>query len=183
MSEQDSPSSPWTVQATLLRISNPWLTLIGERLQTPDHQQLDYWRLERADSAIVLPLWRGQMLLPPPVYRPGVAAATLDFPGGRVGADQTPMAAARQILQRELGVEAVAIANLTPLNTEGWPINSSLSNQRLFGFLAQLQDDRDMAFAPAVRQVPWTSAGIQELRQELTCLQCRAVLMEAVYQP
>ncbi len=160
-----------------MRLSNPWLALIGERLKTPEGQEVDYWRIERADSAIIVPVWRQQFVLPSPMYRPGVGEVTLDFPGGRVPANQTPVQAASQILQRELPVGKEAILSITPLNQDGWPVNSSLSNQRLYGFWTQLRDSTEFAPAAGYQYYPCTQAGIERLLKVLPCLQCRAVLM------
>lgn len=160
-------------------LHNPWLRLVGERLQTPDRQTVDYWRVEKADSAIVLPIWREQVVLPPAVYRPGLGQATLDLPGGRVAPGQDPAAAAQATLQRELGIDAAAITHLMPLNTEGWPVNSSFSNQCLFGFQATLTD-ADHPFPPGSQYHPFTPADLRHLLQPISCLQCRAVILEVL---
>jgi hypothetical protein len=185
--DHDSEPSVWPVQTTLMQLSNGWLTLIGERLITPDQHTVDYWRVEKADSAIVVPVWRGQVVVPPGLYRPGLGEVTLDLPGGRIAPDPDPSAAptagqtaAQRILQRELGVEAGAIALLTPLNTIGWPINSSFSNQRLFGFRAELESAIALPFPQGSQYFPFTLAGLQALLQHITCLQCRAVLLEVL---
>jgi hypothetical protein len=160
-------------------LQNPWLRLVGERLQPPDQHTVDYWRVEKANSAIVLPIWRGQVVLPPAVYRPGLGQATLDLPGGRVAAGQDPADAAQAILQRELGVEAAGIVTLERLNAEGWPVNSSFSNQRLFGFQATLTDE-DHPFPLGSQHFPCSPTGLRDLLQPLSCLQCRAVILEVL---
>jgi len=160
-------------------LRNPWLRLVGERLQTPDQQTVDYWRVEKADSAIVLPIWRAQVVLPPAVYRPGLGQATLDLPGGRVAAGQDSALAAQAILQRELHLEAHALSTLERINAEGWPVNSSFSNQRLFGFLATLTD-ADHRFPTGSHYFPATPAGLRQLLQQILCLQCRTVILETL---
>lgn len=173
----DSEQTPvWAVHRTLMNLQTPWLTLIGEELQTGDDQFIHYWRVEKADSVVILPLWQGQVLLPPPSYRPGIGQVTLDLPGGRIDPTEGPAAAVPRILQRELRLEAPQISALTPLNSRGWPINSSFSNQRLFGFRAELQGALTL---PAESQYfPHTSSGVEKLLTSLLCLQCRAVVME-----
>jgi hypothetical protein len=166
----------WAVRDRFLNLETRWFTLIGERLETDQGELLDYWRVERAHSLIVLPLLEDVMLLPEPTYRPGVGTATLDFPGGRVAPEQPLVTAARQILQRELGIDGSQDLQLMLLNPHGWPVNSSFSNQRLFGMVAELT-------APCQprqphRRYPCNPAGIQRLADQLTCLQCRAVLRE-----
>ncbi len=171
----------WQVQDRFLELHSRWLTLIGEHWQDAHGQPLDYWRIEKADSVIVLPIQaddqaQSHILLPTASFRPGVGQVTLDFPGGRRLAAQKPEAAAIAILKRELGLDATAITQLTPLTTTGWAINSSFSNQKLYGFIAQL----DPATPPALAAVAYlaNSTGVHQLLQQLTCLQCRAVLLE-----
>lgn len=139
---------------------------------------LEYWRIEKADSVIVLPIQDGQFLLPPPSYRPGPGQVTLDFPGGRVLEGQTFEQAAIATLQRELGIEAGSITQLTPLSLEGWAVNSSFSNQKLYSFTTYI--DHDMKLPPEFVPVtyPATAEGVKTLLQKLTCLQCRTVLLE-----
>lgn len=160
-------------------LRNPWLRLVGERLQPPDQPTVDYWRVEKADSVIVLPIWREQVVLPPAVYRPGLGQTTLDLPGGRVAPGQDPAIAAQAILQRELGVDAIGLVTLERLNAEGWPVNSSFSNQRLFGFQATLTD-ADHSFPPDRQGYPFTPEGLRHLLRTITCLQCRAVILEVL---
>jgi hypothetical protein len=120
--------SCWQVKDRFLELHSPWLTLIGEHWQDAQGQPLEYWRVEKADSVIVLPIQADDLAqphiwLPAASFRPGVGEVTLDFPGGRVLEGQTPEEAAIAILKRELGLEATSIAQLTPLNSNGWAIN------------------------------------------------------------
>lgn len=173
---QSSPS--WQVRDRFLELHSRWMTLIGEHLQDHQGKILEYWRIEKADSLIVLPIQDGQFLLPPPSYRPGVGQVTLDFPGGRVSEGQTFEQAAIATLQRELGIAATAITELTPLNTQGWIVNSSFSNQKLYGFLAQIPETTTLQPEFIANTYPANLAGVHQLLQEITCLQCRVVLLE-----
>ncbi|MGK7900649.1 MAG: NUDIX hydrolase [Hormoscilla sp.] len=169
---------PWQTLDRFVEISSPWLKLIGEHLRDDRQREIEYWRVEKADSAIALTLQNDKLLLPLRQYRPGLAKTTLDFPGGRVSPEQTPLAAIPGILERELGVNSEAIARLTPLNPEGWPVNSSFSNQKLYGFVVELQPTASISNELLGATYATTSTGIRELLQNLTCLQCRAVLLE-----
>lgn len=171
-------NAAWDTVATLATLRSPWMTLISERLCDRTGQTHDYWRVEKADSVIILPIHRHQILLPAPQYRPGVGQMTWDFPGGRVPEDSTPAEIAPQILARELGIPPEAIHTLTALNTAGWLINSSFSSQKLYGFVAQLDPHHDPPQLPGGACYPHTPDGISQLRQDLTCLQCRAILIE-----
>ncbi len=174
---------PWQVQDRFLELHSRWMTLIGEHWQDAQGQRLEYWRIEKADSVIVLPiqpnhLGQPHVLLPPASFRPGVGQVTLDFPGGRCAEGKTPEEAAIAILHRELGIETNAIAQLIPLNPDGWAINSSFSNQKLYGFIAYLEGDLSQPSGLMTIAYPATTTGVSQLFNELTCLQCRAVLLE-----
>jgi hypothetical protein len=177
MQPESSISQPWQVQDRFLDLRSRWMTLIGEHLHDHQGNLLEYWRIEKADSVIVLPIVAEHLLLPAPSYRPGVGQATLDFPGGRVAEGQSPEQAAIATLTRELPIAITAITQLVPLNRTGWPVNSSFSNQHLYGFVAQI----DLAYPltdGGVLSYPTTPTGVQALLQQLDCLQCRAALLE-----
>jgi len=171
-------NQPWRVHDRFLELHSRWMTLIGEHLQDHQGEILEYWRIEKADSVIVLPIQNGQFLLSPPSYRPGVGQVTLDFPGGRVSDKQTPEQAAIATLTRELGIEAAEIVQIIPLNTEGWSVNSSFSNQKLYGFVAHIHSLSNLFPKAIATTYPVSAAGIHQLLQDLNCLQCRAVLLE-----
>jgi hypothetical protein len=78
-------------------------------------------------------------------------------------------------LKRELGIEATAVTRLTPLNSTGWSVNSSFSNQKLYGFIADIDGGLSTS---EVLTYPANSIGVNDLLKSLTCLQCRAVLLE-----
>jgi hypothetical protein len=163
---------------SFVEICSPWLTLIGEHLQDDQGQIIDYWRVEKADSVIILTIQSEQLLLPIPIYRPGIGEETLDFPGGRVPSGQTPRAAVPNILQRELGITEAAIINLSSLNTTGWAINSSFYNQKLYGFVAKIDPKISISNELLGAVYPTTKLGIHNLLEDLTCLQCRSLLLE-----
>ncbi|ELS00423.1 hypothetical protein Xen7305DRAFT_00001240 [Xenococcus sp. PCC 7305] len=162
-----------------VEIRSPWLTLIGEKLQDQQGKILDYWRVEKADSVVVVTIQGDRLLLPKPMYRPGINSTTTDFPGGRVAEGlQQPIHAVPQILNRELGISQSEIAKITSLSHNGWVINSSFSNQKLYGFVAEINPT--LSINPHQLGVTYskTSKGIKLLLQDLACLQCRAVLLE-----
>ena len=168
----------WKTLDRFLEIRSPWFTLLGEHLEDDRQQVIDYWRVEKTDSVVILTLHGGQLLFPRLNYRPGLGEVTLDFPGGRVSEGQTPETAVPKILEKELGLREDAIAHLTLLNPSGWAINSSFSNQKLYGFVVEIDPTISVNPDLLAATYPTTSEGIRSLLQDLTCLQCRAVLLE-----
>jgi hypothetical protein len=100
----------------------------------------------------------------------------LDLPGGRLVPGSTPTAAAAALLQKELGLRPDEIATTEALNEQGWVINSSFSNQLLYGVVVIMKEDAEVTLSRLHRAVPCTTGAIARLIQELKCLQCRAVL-------
>ncbi|SKB13402.1 conserved hypothetical protein [Planktothrix sp. PCC 11201] len=182
MSKNDYPSNPWRVVQKLLEIPSPWVTIIAEQLENHQGEILDYWRVEKADSVVILTIQNQHFLFPRPMYRPGVGKTTLDFPGGRVSPEKTPLETVPIILQKELGIKPCDLDKITPLNHEGWLINSSFSNQKLYGFVAELLPNIlvDQNYLGAT--YPTNILGIEDLLQDLVCFQCRGILLEWKYQ-
>lgn len=167
----------WKTLDRFVEIRSPWFTLIGEHIQDDLQQIHDYWRLEHTDSVVILTIHDNKILFPMLNYRPGLGKPTLDFPGGQVNAGQTSEMAARKILEKELGVTEDAIAHLTLLNPSGWPINSAFSNQKLYGFVAEIDPQVSVNLDFVAVTYPTTSEGIRTLLKDLACLQCRSVLI------
>lgn len=176
------PTPSWKRGATIVAIESPWVRMLCERWTDERGAGLDYWRVERAHSVIVVPIWRGRVLLPQPQFRPGVGRPTLDLPGGRLPEGRTPLEAAPLLLTKELGLGQETIAGLRALNERGWVINSSFNSQLLFGVVAMLADDAPVESELLHRAVPCTAEGLSRLVRELECLQCRAVLQEYLSQ-
>ena len=168
----------WRRLAEISRTTSPWVTVFVERWSDERGAELDYWRVERPDSVILVPLWRGRLLLGHPAFRPGVGRLTWDFPGGRLGKGVDVREAAAGILHRELGVQREAIEELTPLNAAGYEVDSSFSSQRLWGLCARLSDAAETDPRRIGREVEAAPEETRRLYEELTCLQCRAVLAD-----
>jgi len=94
--------SHWKTIDRFVEINSHWVKLIAEHLETTEGQIVEYWRVERADSVVILTIQAEKFLFPTPMYRPGVASATLDFPGGRVPAQVTPAAAVPAIMNPQM---------------------------------------------------------------------------------
>jgi hypothetical protein len=70
------------------------------------------------------------------------------------------------------------IAHICPLNAIGWAINSSFSNQKLYGFVVELHSEATVNPELIGATYSVTPAIIRDLLKKLTCLQCRALLLE-----
>ena len=178
MIRNHQPSHPWKVVQPLVEIPSAWVTVIAEQLQDDQGKILEYWRVEKADSVVILTIQNQTLLLPRPMYRPGVGKTTLDFPGGRVPSEQTPLETVPNILNKELGIQRSDIAKIIALNSEGWAINSSFSNQKLYGFVAEILPDAFVNTEQIGAIYPITNQGIEDLLKDLVCLQCRGILLE-----
>ena len=171
----------WRKLETFLHLKTRWMSFIGTRWRDAEGHEREYWCTHGADSVIVLPIRGDELLLPAPMFRPGVERCTLDFPGGRLEKGAPPEATARAILRRELGVDEKAILDLSPLTDRPLLVNSSTSDQRLFGFVATLRRDARRRTRPHLRRFTLDEAGMAALLRKLECLQCRALLLEYLW--
>ena len=168
----------WILEDHFLTLTTHWVTLIGEHYTDHRGKRLEYYRAERSDSVIVLPIQENTLLCAPRTFRPGVGESTLDFPGGRVDANSVEETAQR-ILLRELDLTADMLQDLELMNNRGWPVDSSFSDQRLFGAVARIRPEA--APQGAVERFPLTSDGQADLLRELECAQCRLVLLQFLH--
>lgn len=168
----------WQRLSEVVRVGSQWVTLIGERWICDKGQELEYWRVEKVDSVIVLPLQAGHVYCVAPTFRPGAGRATLDFPGGRLPSGKAPRDIAPVLLQRELDVPPEAITRIEALNSAPWLINSSFSNQGLWAFVAEIDPAFPIPAAKIGAKAAVDAADLAGLMTQLDCLQCRAVLLE-----
>jgi hypothetical protein len=165
-----------------VEIKSPWLTLIGEKIRDSQGKILEYWRVEKDDSLIIIIQHKNQLIFPPLVFREGIKKVTLDFAGGRVNSSETLENNALRILKQELNILPENIKYLIPLNREGWIINSSFSNQLLWGFYGLIDDDVSLDRDFIGDTYNLTQEDLANLLNNLTCLQCRSILLETICQ-
>ncbi len=168
----------WKRLTECVRVSSAWVTLIGEHWLCDKGKELEYWRVEKVDSVIVLPLQAGHVYCVAPTFRPGVGRATIDFPGGRLPAGKEPSDIVSVLLERELAIPPEAIYRVEPLNSRKWLINSSFSNQGLWAFVADIDQAVEIPAARIGAKATVDETGLNQLATELDCLQCRTVLLE-----
>lgn len=171
-------SDDWLLLNKFVEIKSPWLTLIGEKFKDNRGKILDYWRVEKEDSVIIITSYRDRLVFPRQIFRPGVNKKTLDFAGGRVIQGKTIRESALLILSKELGLTADDLDLFEPINCQGWEINSSFNNQKLWGFYGKINYQKTLNQNLIGTAYQLNKKGIKELLQDLTCLQCRGLLRE-----
>jgi hypothetical protein len=170
--------SHWKLTDEFVRLGSKWVTLIGERWLSDKGRELEYWRVEKVDSVIVLPIQAGRIFCGKPSFRVGIHRSTLDFPGGRLPEGMLPENVVPVILENELAIPSAAIRNALALNHAKWNVNSSFSNQGLWGFVVEIDEAFTIPESHVGTSVMANDNGISELLSQLDCLQCRTVLLE-----
>jgi hypothetical protein len=152
-------------------------------LQDTAGHEIEYWRVEKSDSLLVITIQNGRMILPARSYRPGVGRATLDFAGGRLEDPAKIPETARAIVRRELELDGSdPFVSLQELNRNGWDVDSSSSSQRVYGVVAELAADLVVPDHVIGVCYPATPFGAEELLGDLVCVQCRAALYDWLQQ-
>lgn len=169
---------PYTVVSRIAELQNKWITLLGERVLDENRNILDYWRVKRADSVIVIPSIGGKIVPPKNFYRHGIGEFTYDFPGGRICAPDTPCSSAIKALERELGIQKDAIVSINHINEQGWFVDSSFSSQKVYAFEAKLSPVVCFDLEMDIFQQLVDRNSIIDILETLQCLQCRHALLE-----
>ncbi len=156
-------SERWKVLSRLVEIRSHYLTMIGERLQDTRGRELEYWRVEKPDSLLIITIQRGRMVLPARSYRPGVGRTTLDFAGGRLEDPDRITETALEIVQREFELDGGdPLVSLEPLTSAGWDVDSSSSSQQVYGVVAELTPARTVPERAIGACHPATAQGARE---------------------
>ena len=156
----------WKKTKRIAQINSDWVDIYCEQWIDDKKQMLDYWRVEKADSVIIIPVYDNELLLPLEQFRPGVGYATLDFPGGRVHKNKTLEDSIYLILKKELGIKRVNVSTLMRISKKASLINSSFSNQKLYVYLAQIDS------LPKCEYHSYKVEDYKKLSGQLECLQC-----------
>ena len=166
--------APWKHLDEHLRIETPFVTFFVEELEDETGRTLEWARIEKPDSLLLIIEDGGAILTGPPSFRPGIGAWTLDLPGGRLEGPGGIEGAAARIASRELGLPEDSLEDLIVLTSGGWAIDSSTSSARLHVARARVRDG--VSPAENVHRHRSDPEGIEALLGELDCLQCRAAL-------
>lgn len=148
----------------ILTLKSKWVDIYCDKWKDGT-QILDYWRVEKLDSIIILPIFENEFILPKKQYRVGIDAFTLDFPGGR--RSHTNLAdSAKEILIRELEISEKNINGIVALGNKKFIVNSSFNSQCVSYYVAYLKDIVNLK--DCIRY----SIDDNALQDDLECLQC-----------
>lgn len=168
---KDVASQPKKKLDSSIVVDAKWVTVRKDHYLSNGGQTLEYWLVERSDSAIILVRQGGKFVLGDQQMRPGVEQQTLDFPGGRVNGDD-PKAAAEQCVRREFQLDVnVGLPRLELVFNEPLFVDSAFSNQKVYAYTVDVPED------VALEGTRYTT---EQLFERLQCLQCRAALLEWV---
>jgi hypothetical protein len=111
----------WKRLSECVRVASQRVTLIGERWLCDNGQELEYWRIKKADSVIVLPLQAGHLFLRgadlPAWHRPShVGFPRRPAAGGRLAADKATNYIVPFLPHCELGIAPDAARRTEALN-------------------------------------------------------------------
>ena len=165
----------WKKLRGIVSVKSQWLDIYCEEWQKPCLKKCEYWRVEKPDSLIVIPIYQSQVILAAPTYRPGVGRCTIDLPGGRFEepGKQDIHVAVTRILGRELLLDQSNISKIKILDGRGTLINSSFTNQKLLLARADLMSISGIATNVRLHPV----SEINTLLPEIECLQCSYALL------
>lgn len=160
----------WTKNDTVAHIKTKWVDIFCELWTDSENESLEYWRVEKDDSLIVLVTDDNDFLLPKAQYRVGVNSETLDFPGGRFNnTRQNIEMRAIEIASKELGIKEKDLTLIKQLSPIPLIINSSFSNQRLYICLVYAKTSNQNIIRHPISHA-------KTLLQEINCLQCNFAL-------
>jgi acyl carrier protein len=127
---------------------------------------IEYWRIEKPNSILIVTTYKNYFILPTPKFRQGINKKTLDFPGGRQQTDNI-LSDARKIICRELKIENDDIEYIKELDTKKYIINSSFNSQLVIYLEASLKKMNENTHF-----IKCSFTEIHRLLNDLECLQC-----------
>lgn len=161
---------------TFFNYKSKWVEFIGE-VCFDGRNKLDYYRIKRSDSIIILPIIDDKLLFPQLYYRHGVQEYTLDFPGGRIDSTDNINSSVLKILKNELGVFEKDVSSIQLVSSEkGYYVDSSFSTQKLYTVTVTLNSNEKKYKKKSLLKI--NKDNIWELYSKMDCLQCRFALID-----
>ncbi len=164
-------SRRWIKRKTVSRTTSKWVDVFCE-IWSDGSNDMEYWRVEKCSSVVVVTEDEDYFILPKNQFRPGISKCTLDFPGGRYDNISNRIEdVIKSIVVRELVIGAEKINSIQRLSEQNYAINSSFNNQRLSVYSARinLKEYRsDLIF--------YKKSDFSLLLDQLECLQCNFAL-------
>jgi hypothetical protein len=149
----------------IFELKSKWMELYCD-VWKDNENLIEYWRIEKPNSIIIITTYNNHFILPIPQFRPGVNKTTLDFPGGRQQTDNI-LNDAKNIICRELKIEDNDIEYVNEIDRKKYVINSSFNSQLLICLEASLKDINENT--PIVK---YSFSEVNSLLNDLECLQC-----------
>ena len=72
----------WKLRDTFLNIATNWVRLIGESYTDQDGKDIEYYRVEKRESVIVLPIYKDLIYCAPLAFAPESRGRPWIFPAG-----------------------------------------------------------------------------------------------------
>jgi ADP-ribose pyrophosphatase len=164
------PDSEWELGP--IEFETPWFR-IRRRTRSEDGSNQVYFSHEGPDSALIVPVTEDGRTILVSQYRPPVEAYSLDFPAGRVEADEAPVDAAARELLEETGLTARTFHPLGSLVKD-----PSFTSQRVHVYLAEVGTASAATF-DGIECVSVRSVALEDVkdligRGEISCALCVA---------
>jgi len=123
----------WTTTTSETALETPWFKIRKQHMRTPGGKEVDYYIHDTHDSVICVCVSDDGRVLVEQQYRPPVEKVSVDYPAGRMEADDdsTEAAIARE-LQEETGFTISSIKKLAIIDKE-----PAFSTTRMHVFLAK----------------------------------------------
>jgi 8-oxo-dGTP pyrophosphatase MutT (NUDIX family) len=123
---------PWRLLSTRSVLSDRWLRIDAERLETATGEVIDPWYIAHGHSwACALAITPQAQVVMVEQYRRGVDRLVWELPAGIIDAGETPLESARRELAEESGYRTTS----TGIDLGGWWAEPAHNTVRGHGFL------------------------------------------------
>jgi ADP-ribose pyrophosphatase YjhB (NUDIX family) len=133
MDESSNKLQPWTIQSQEIAFKTPWFEIIKQDLKTPSGATPTFYIHHTHDSVMCVCATDDGRLLVEKQYRPSIKKVSVDYPAGRLEADDKDVETAMlRELQEETGYSTTSFKRLAVIDKD-----PGFSTTRMHIFLAQ----------------------------------------------